>query len=352
MRVLFWGTSDFALPTLRALLDASDHEVVGVVTQPDRPAGRGRSVRATPVARAGAESGLRLLQPEKPRGDAFMEALAGLDPDVSVVAAYGEILTEHVLEAPRLGTLNVHASLLPALRGAAPINWAIIRGHRESGVTIIRLVRELDAGPILRQEAVGIGPRTTAGELFEELSGLGGRLLLETLEGLGAGTIEPREQDHDAATYAPKLGRDAARLDWSHSAAEVDRWIRGCDPWPAAWSVLGAEDDGASGGRRPSGGGGRSGGDLSVQLFDPRSVGSAEAARAVAAAAESGRGSVHDRPGAAPGTVLVADPREGLLAAAGQGAVWIGEVKPAGSRRMASAAWIRGRGARAGQRLR
>jgi len=327
VRVLFWGTSDFALPTLRALLAAPGHKVVGVVTQPDRPAGRGRSVRATPVARAGVGAGLRLLQPGKPRGEAFMEELAGLEPDVSVVAAYGEILTEPVLEAPRLGTLNVHASLLPALRGAAPINWAIIRGHRETGVTIIRLVRELDAGPILRQEAVGIGPRTAAGELFEELSELGAGLLLEVLEGLEADAVEPREQDHAAATYAPKLDRDAARLDWSLPAADVDRWIRGCDPWPAAWSVLGEGDgEGAPGGAGPSDGG------LSVQLFDSRPAARDEVADA--------------------GTVLVADPREGLLVAAGEGAVWIGEVKPAGSRRMASAAWIRGRGARAGQRLR
>ncbi|HKK07605.1 MAG TPA: methionyl-tRNA formyltransferase [Gemmatimonadota bacterium] len=334
MRVLFWGTSDFALPTLEALL-SSAHDVVGVVTQPDRPAGRGRSVRATPVARAAAGAGLTLLQPEKPRGEAFLEAIAGLAPDVSVVAAYGEILTEPVLEAPRLGTLNVHASLLPALRGAAPVNWAIIRGHRESGVTIIRLVRELDAGPILRQEPVAIGPRTTAGELFEELAGLGARLLLETLDALAGGTAEPREQDHEAATYAPKLDRDAARLDWSLSAEEVDRWIRGCDPWPAAWSLLGAGEVVAAGEGGVAGGedAAAGSGPLAVQLFAPRPVEDGEAA------------------GRPPGTVLVADPREGLRVATGRGSVWIDEVKPAGSRRMGSAAWIRGRGPRPGRRF-
>ena len=323
MRVLFWGTSDFALPTLRALL-ASPHRVVGVITQPDRPAGRGRSVRATPVARAGAEAGLRLLKPERPGGEAFLEVLEELAPDVSVVAAYGEILTEPVLEAPALGTLNVHASLLPELRGAAPVNWAIIRGHRSSGVTIIRLVRELDAGPILRQEAVEIGPQTTAGTLFEELAGLGARLLLETLDALARGTASAREQDHEAATYAPKLDRDAARIDWTLSAEEVDRWIRGCDPWPAAWSLLG---EGGGGGRPDDG----TEEGLPVQLFGSRPVQEGDAD---------------------PGTVLVADPRDGLRVAVGRGSVWVDEVKPAGSRRMDSAAWIRGRGPRPGRRFR
>lgn len=325
MRVLFWGTSDFALPTLRDLL-SSAHEVVGVVTQPDRPAGRGRAVRATPVARAARDAGRTLLQPEKPRGESFLEAMAALEPDVSVVAAYGEILTEPVLEAPPRGTLNVHASLLPELRGAAPINWAVIRGHRRTGVTIMRIVRELDAGPILRQEAVEIGPSTTAGDLFGLLSELGGRLLVDTLGMLEVGTVPEREQDHEAATYAPKLDRAAARLDWSLTAAEVDRWIRGCDPWPAAWSLL-VDGEGETGEEG-----------LAVQLFAPTPV-------------EQASGAEDSGELALPGTILVADPREGMRVAAGRGSVWIGEVKPAGKARMASVAWIRGRGARAGQRL-
>ncbi len=326
MRVLFWGTSDYALPTLRALLD-SRHEVIGVVTRPDRPAGRGRGLRATPVKEAAVGAGIPVLQPEKPRGEAFLESIGVLEPTISVVAAYGQILPEPVLELPPLGTLNVHASLLPLLRGAAPLNWAIIRGHARSGVTIIRLVRELDAGPMLRQDSVAIGSDTTAGELFEALSEMGARLLVECLEELEAGTAEEREQDHARATYAPKLDRDACRLDWSLQAPEVDRWIRGCDPWPSAWSrlvpdVAGAERSGSTGGGPDPEEG------LAVQLFGSRPVSGA---------------------GGAPGEILVADPREGLLVAAGEGAVWIREVKPEGKRRMGAAAWIRGRGARAGQ---
>ncbi len=333
MRVLFWGTSDYALPTLRALL-ASPHTVAGVVTQPDRPAGRGRALRATPVKRAAVAAGLPVLQPGKPRGEAFMAEMAAVEADVSVVAAYGEILTEAVLEAPPRGTVNVHASLLPELRGAAPINWAIIRGHRESGVTIIRLVRELDAGPILAREAVPIGPETTAGELFGTLSELGASLLIEVLGELERDAVEPREQDHDRATYAPKLDRDTARLDWSAPAEEVGRWIRGCDPWPAAWSLLEPEE-------------GAGGEPLPVQLFRPRPLperpGEGEAGGGAAA---TGGGEA-----AAPGTVLRADSGDGLVVAAGRGAVEIVEVKAAGSRRMDARAWIRGRGARRGQRF-
>ncbi len=323
MRVLFWGTSDFALPTLRAL-DASRHEVVGVVTQPDRPAGRGREVRATPVRRSADEADLATIQPEAPRGEDFLDRIRGLAPDVSVVAAYGEILDEEVLAVPARGSVNVHASLLPKLRGAAPINWAVIRGHARSGVSVMRMVRELDAGPVYRRVAVEIGPRQTAGELFEELSELGATALLETLEALEAGEAEAEEQDHDEATYAPKLDRETARLDWSLPAADLDRWIRGCDPWPAAWSEL----EGGDGDR------------LAVQLFAPEpDPAPAEGAEARPAA------------GAEPGTVLLADPRAGLRVATGRGALAVGELKPAGKRRMEAAAWIRGRGVAAGQRF-
>lgn len=320
MRLLFWGTADFALPTLRALV-GSRHEVAAVVTQPDRPAGRGRSLRATPVKEEAERLGLASIQPEDPSEDGFVGRLTDLAPDASVVAAYGEILTEPVLEAPRLGSFNVHASLLPELRGAAPVNWAIIRGHDRSGVTIMRMVRELDAGPILRQEAVDLGPGVTAGELFDRLSEMGAELLLETLDDLEAGTAGEREQDHDRATYAPKLDRESARLDWTLSADELGRWIRGCDPWPAAWSELRRPDEDP----------------LPVQLFSPgpRSTVPADG----------------PEPGAAPGTVLLADPGEGLRVACGEGAVDVGEVKPAGRTRMEATAWIRGRGVAEGQRF-
>lgn len=311
MRVLFWGTPDFALPTLRALLGSS-HRVVGAVTRPDRPAGRGRSVRPSPVKEAARERGIPVLQPEKPRGEEFLGEMEALDPEVSVVAAYGEILPEPVLELPPAGSLNVHASLLPELRGAAPINWAVVRGHERSGVTVMRMVRELDAGPILLQREVEIPPRATAGQLFERLAPLGAEALLEALRLLEGGRAEEREQDHEAATYAPKLGTEEARVDWTLPAVEVDRWLRGLDPWPASWSTLE--------GRR-------------VQLFAPRSV------RAGAETEE------------APGTVLAADPGSGVRVATGRGVLELGEVKPAGSSRMSAAAWVRGRGAEEGQRF-
>lgn len=260
--------------------------------------------------------GVPVLQPERPRGEEFQAELAALGAELSVVAAYGQLLVDEVLALPARGSINVHASLLPELRGAAPINWSIIRGHDRTGVTIMRIVRQLDAGPILHQVEEPLGERMTAGELSERLAALGAKALEETLERLAAGECEEREQDHERTTYAPKLSREAARLDWSLPAEEVDRWIRGCDPWPAAWSEL----DG-----RP------------VQFFDPTvlpAFGSPEP------------------PAAPPGRVLDADPRTGVTVAAGRGAVRIGAVKPAGRSRMGSADWIRGRGARAGDRFR
>lgn len=312
MKVLFWGSPDFALPALRALPDAG-HEVVGVVTNPDRPAGRGREPRPTAVKEEALRRDLPVLQPERPRGEDFLSRLRQLSPDVSAVAAYGQILEREVLELPELGSVNVHASLLPELRGAAPINWAVIRGHGRTGVTIMRMVEELDAGPILLQREVEIGPRTTAGDLFERLAPLGGEALVEALDRLERGELEPREQDDDRATYAPKLDSATARLDWSLPADRVDGWIRGLDPWPGAWS-------------RPGGG-------TRVGLYAPEGV-EERTAR-----------------GADPGRVLEAGPRRGVLVAAGDGAVRLGDVKPAGSSRMSAAAWVRGRGVEEGARF-
>lgn len=309
MRVLFWGTPDFAIPSLRALSEEG-HEIVGAVTQPDRPAGRGRALRASPVKEESGRLDVPVLQPARPRGDAFLAQIGELEPEISVVAAYGELLPDDVLSLPRHGSINVHASLLPELRGAAPVNWAIIRGHTVSGVTIMRMVRELDAGPILHQIRIPLTPRTTAGELYAQCAELGAEALVEALALLGAGELEEREQDHERATYAPKLGREDARLDWSKPAEELDRWIRGCDPWPAAWSELAGAP---------------------VQLFGPEPVA--------------------DESPDAPGTVSEADPRTGILVAAGSGAVRVADVKPAGKPRMSAAAWVRGRGVAEGDRF-
>lgn len=302
MRILFWGTPDFSVPSLRALQEEG-HAVVAVVTQPDRPAGRGRVLRPGAIKAIAHAEGIPTLQPEKPRGEEFLAALRSFEPELSVVAAYGEILTEEVLALPACGSVNVHASLLPELRGAAPVNWAIIRGHTRTGVTIMRMVRELDAGPVLYRVGVSLPPDITAGELSEMLAEIGAAALVEALAQLEAGDIIEEPQDHDRATYAPKMSRDTARLDWRLPAREIDRWIRGCDPWPSAWSELSG---------------------TAVKLYRP-----------VAEEEESN---------APPGTVVRADPRHGLIVAAGAGTVRIGEVKPAGRARMDATAWIAGRG--------
>lgn len=308
MKVVFWGTPDFALPSLYALLE-SEHEVAGVVTQPDRPAGRGRVQRAPPVKKVAVEFGVPVLQPEKPRGPEFMAEFSDFEPEICVVAAYGQILRPEVLELAPLGFFNVHASLLPELRGAAPVNWAIIRGYEETGVTIMRMVEQMDAGPVLGQARCRITASTTAGELADQLARLGAAKLLEALLAIGSGQAEEREQNDADATYAPKLHSEDARLDWTRPAVELDRWIRGCDPHPAAWSELG---------------------DLRVKLFKPRVLRRAAASDA--------------------GVVEVAGER-GLEIATGAGTLGIEEVQPAGKRRMSAADWIRGRGVTGGDRF-
>ncbi len=307
MRILFWGTPDFGVPSLRALQEEG-HVVVAVVTQPDRPAGRRQTTRPGPIKEIALEEGIPVLQPEKPRGEDFLARLRELDPELSVVAAFGEILTDEVLALPTHGSINVHASLLPELRGAAPVNWAIIRGLEHSGITIMRMVRELDAGPVLYRVAVELAPDLTAGELYEMLSEIGATALVEALAQLEAGTLREEPQVHEHATYAPKMSRDGARLDWRLPAAELDRWIRGCDPWPGAWTTLA---------NRP------------LQVFVPK-LDSAETA-------------------GAPGTVLVADAKQGLIVATGSGAIRVRQVKPAGRARMDAEAWIQGRGVEEGQ---
>ncbi len=286
-------------------------------------------MRQSDVKRAAIELGAPVLQPEKARGDEFLESISELRPELSVVAAYGQLLVDEVLALPARGSINVHASLLPGLRGAAPINWAIIRGHDLTGVTIMRMVREMDAGPILHQVAEPIGPDTTAGELSDRLSALGAEALAETLSRLESGDVTEEEQDHDRATYAPKMSRELARIDWSLPASEIGCWMRGCDPWPAAWTEL----EGSV-----------------VQMFGPSLPVSGAPAAAPGPAAEAGPAAA---PGlAAAGPVVEADPREGLIVATGSGAIRVGEVKPAGRARMEAAAWIRGRGAASGDRFR
>ena len=216
MKVLFWGTPAFAVPSLRAI-DDEGFDVVGVVTQPDRPAGRGRRLKASAVKQVALELGLPVLTPERPRTEEFLAEIRALEPDISVVVAYGHILTREVLDVPTRGSINVHASLLPELRGAAPINWAIARGHAETGVTIMRMVEAMDAGAVIHQVVEPILPDETAGDLTVRLSEVGAQALVEALAFLGAGVAEEVEQDHEAATYAPKIHRETAFIDWSGS---------------------------------------------------------------------------------------------------------------------------------------
>src|SRR5688572_5044089 len=238
MRVLFWGTPDFATPPLRALL-GEGVDVVGVVTQPDRPQGRHRSTTVPPPVKVVAqEEEVQVLQPEKPRGEAFIAAVRALEPDLSVVVAYGHILPREVIDLPRLGTLNIHASLLPQWRGAAPIQAAIRSCQSETGVTIMRMVTRLDAGPILLQVPTPIVHDETYGELQLRLSELGALALIEALSLVNIGQMVEQPQDDGLATHAPKVERDDARIDWARSATEISCAIRAFDPKPGAYSSL------------------------------------------------------------------------------------------------------------------
>jgi len=309
VRVLFWGTPEFATPPLRALL-GEGFDVVGVVTQPDKPVGRSRSsVQAPPVKQVAIAEGLTVLQPEKPRGPEFIGELRTLAPDISVVVAYGHLLPQDVIDLPRRGTLNIHASLLPLLRGAAPIQAAIREGHERTGVTIMRMIQKLDAGPTLLQIATPITPDETYGELALRLSELGATALIEALALMDLGKATETTQNDSDATYARKIDRDATRVDWTADARAVSAVIRAYDPRPGAFSTING---------------------LDVKLFGAKTT-----------PADSN---------ATPGTVLAAD-NDGLLVASGGGAVRILQVQPAGKKRMAAGEWARGRGVSVGDRL-
>ncbi len=318
MRILFWGTPEFALPSLRAL-ESEGHYIAGVVTQPDRPAGRGRVLAASPLKEWAMQEGYRIFTPERPRGEDFLASIGSVSPEVSVVVAYGHLLSDAVLSLPPFGSINVHASLLPELRGAAPINWAIARGHAVTGVTIMRMVRQMDAGPVLSQIAEPIGEGDTVSNLTQRLSEIGAELLVETLALLEADLLTELPQDQAAATFAPKVDRSTARVNWTRKAQEVAWHVRGMDDVPGAWTELEGQP---------------------VKLFEPTVLGPDLIAGATLGGAEP-----------EPGTVLKADPSAGLWVACAEGGVALGEVQPAGKARMAASAWLRGRGADVGQRF-
>ena len=233
IRVVFMGSPDFALPSLRQL--AQHYQVVGVVTQPDRASGRGRELKAPPVKTLAQELNIPIIQPEKLREPEAMQQLQEWNPALIVVAAFGQILKKEVLELPRFGCINVHASLLPRWRGAAPINAAVLAGDEETGVTIMKMDVGLDTGPMLAMKRIRIKPEDTAGSLFEALSTLGADLLIETLPAYMDGKISPQPQPEEGATYAPMLKKEDGRLDFGHSAIELEHRIRAMNPWPGAW---------------------------------------------------------------------------------------------------------------------
>lgn len=308
MRVLFWGTPDFATPPLRALL-GEGYEVVGVVTQTDKPQGRSRSVLVpSPVKVLALEEGLPVLQPEKPRGEAFEAELGALAPDISVVVAYGHLLPQSVIDLPPAGTLNIHASLLPRWRGAAPIQAAIRAGDRESGISIMRMVRRMDAGNVLLQVPTPIADDETYGELQLRLSELGALAIIEALTLLSLGRATETVQDEALATYAPKVEREQSLVDFRRPAVEVARVVRAYDPRPGAFTThRGVE----------------------VKLFGVRPA--------------------LDAHGDA-GEVLVID-EGGMLVACGEGGVRVAYVHPAGKRRLAALDWAQGRGIAVGDVL-
>lgn len=240
MRIVFMGTPDFAVPSLEALLK-SDDEVVGIVTQPDRPKGRGQTLSPSPVKLIAQRENIPLLQPTKMKDPDFLAALAGWKPDLIAVAAFGRILPPAILSLPPKGCINVHGSLLPKYRGAGPIQWAIINGEKETGITTMLMDEGMDTGAMLLQEKIAITPDDTAGSLSPRLAELGGRLLVETLTRLKAGTVVPRPQDHPQATMAPLLKKEDGVIDWTLPATAIANRIRGLTPWPGAYTFLGAD---------------------------------------------------------------------------------------------------------------
>ena len=237
MRIVFMGTPDFSVPALEALVKGG-HQVIAAVTQPDKPKGRGKAVLMTPVKEKALEMGIPVYQPVKVREPEFVKTLADLAPDVIVVVAFGQILPKSILEIPRYGCVNIHASLLPKYRGAAPIQWAVIDGEKETGVTTMFMNEGLDTGDMLEKEVVPLDPKETGGSLHDKLSAVGGRLILSTLKGLEDGTLKGTPQTDEGSCYAKMLKKSLGDIDWTMDGAAIERLIRGLNPWPSAYTSL------------------------------------------------------------------------------------------------------------------
>ena len=236
-RVVFMGTPEFSVPTLQTLIE-SEHEVIAVITQPDKAKGRGKAVQFTPVKEKALEYNIPVYQPVKVKNPEFVEVLKELNPDVIVVVAFGQILSKEILELPKYGCMNVHASLLPKLRGAAPIQWAVINGEEKSGVTIMQMDVGLDTGDMLLKGEVELDAKETGGSLHDKLTVMGGPLILETLAQAEAGTLKPEKQKDEESNYAKMLDKALGQIDFSQPAEEIERLIRGLNPWPSAYTSV------------------------------------------------------------------------------------------------------------------
>jgi len=309
MRVLFWGSPEFAVAPLEAIFNSS-HQVVGVVCQPDRPRGRGRRLASPEVKRFARSKGLKILQPDFPRGQEFLSEISSLDPEISVVVAYGHILRPEVLDIPRLGSINLHASLLPAYRGAAPIQRAIAAGETTTGLTVIQMDEGMDTGPILLRREIEIGRQESAGELAGRMSRLGARLIVELLDRMEAGGIESVPQPETGVSYAPKIEREEARINWLLPAWKISCIIRAFDPAPGAFCF-------------------RSG--KALKLFGSRPGG--------------------EKAGGSPGEVLETTKQEIAICCGDRHSVLIREVQAEGKRRMTAGEYLRGAALRPGEIL-
>jgi len=313
LRIIFMGTPEFAVPSLQALLDADPDtvgRVVGVVTQPDRPKGRGQQLAPPPIKVLAQQAGLPVLQPVKMKDPDFLDTLRGWAPDVIAVTAFGRILPPVLLDLPYWGCINVHGSLLPKYRGAAPIQWAIINGETETGITTMLMDPGLDTGPMLMRATVPIHPTDTAGDLAARLAPLGGRLLVETIAGLKSKTLAPTPQDHAKATLAPLLKKEDGWLNWKDEAPALANRIRGLTPWPGAYTYHGEER-------------------WQIWRAQAASVGCAEAA---------------------PGTILEVT-KDALRIATGKGSLLIQEIQSASGKRLSVGQYLSGHRVAVGSRL-
>ncbi len=310
MRIVFMGTPDFAVGSLQALCESGKHEILAVVTQPDRPKGRGNKLLQTPVKEYALEQGLTVYQPQKVKTPEFVELLHELQPELIVVAAFGQFLSKEILELPKYGCINVHASLLPKYRGAAPIQYAIIKGEKESGVTIMQMDIGMDTGAMLDKVVVPIAENTTMGELHDALREQGAALLLQVIDKIAAGTAVAEPQDNEQATYATLLDRSMEHIDWSKTAQEVHNLIRGFNPAPSTFTKL------------PNG--------KSLKIWGSKMTDKSSAAAA--------------------GTVIETG-KHSFFVACGEGVLEITEVQPESKKRMPAQVFLNGRGVQEGDLL-